>query len=103
MSKETFINQLQKIFSTKGLEYKKSDVNIIYEGFIQVIKDQLMEGGEVDFYGLCNISIVTRQDRSYRNIKTGKTFVSPAKKVPKIKIKKALKDLVSGEKNKVIS
>ena len=62
--------------------------------FINNVKASLKKGQSVTLVGFGTFSVNKRKSRSGRNPQTGRTMTIPAKKVPKFKAGKALKDAV---------
>ncbi|HAK87670.1 MAG: hypothetical protein A2X55_09110 [Nitrospirae bacterium GWB2_47_37] len=50
---------------------------------IGTIKDTILTGGTISFYGLGTFTAVDRKARNSRNPRTGETIEVPAKKAPK--------------------
>ena len=62
--------------------------------FLEVISDELANGGSVTLVGFGTFKVVQREARTGRNPKTGASINIPAKKVVTFKPGKALKEKV---------
>ncbi len=67
----------------------------IVDGLMDAIVGTLKKGGEVSIAGLGIFTTTMRKPRIARNPKTGAQVNVPAKRVPKFKAAKALKDAVA--------
>jgi len=67
----------------------------IVDGLFNAIIDTMKKGGEVSIAGFGIFSVKARAARMARNPKTGEQVKVAAKKVPKFRAAKALKDAVS--------
>ena len=65
---------------------------------LAAINDELSAGGSVTLIGFGTFSVMGRKARSGKNPRTGASIKIPAKKVPKFKPGKALKDAVASPK-----
>ena len=89
MSKDEFIQQLVKK-SGQTKVYSAEFLNIVLEE----ITKSLSQGKEVIFTGFGKFSVVKRKARTGVNPKTGEKIQIAAKKTPKFKAGKILKDAV---------
>lgn len=71
----------------------KVDAGKALDSFMEVTKETLASGGEVSLIGFGTFSVTERAARTGRNPKTGAEIQIAAKKAPKFKAGKALKDL----------
>lgn len=67
----------------------------VVDGLFGTIADTLKRGGEVSIAGFGIFSVKGRAARMARNPKTGEQVKVEAKKVPKFRPAKALKDMVA--------
>lgn len=67
----------------------------IVDGMFDAIVSTLKKGGEVSIAGFGIFSVKSRAARMARNPKTGEQVKVAAKKVPKFRPAKALKDMVA--------
>ena len=65
----------------------------VMESFTELVMERLKEGKEVTITGFGTFSVIKRKKRFGVNPATGKKMEIPARKVPKFKPGKALKDL----------
>jgi len=63
--------------------------------FMNVVKDTLADGGNVQLVGFGTFEVRERAARTSRNPQTGGTIQIPAKKAPAFKPGKAMKDIVN--------
>lgn len=78
----------------KYTKLSKAQSKEALEAFLDVIAENLKKGQEVVLTGFGSFSVLKRKARTGVNPATGKKMQIPAKKVPKFKPGKALKDLV---------
>jgi DNA-binding protein HU-beta len=72
----------------------KKDAGLAYDAFVEVIKDALAGGEEVNITGIVKFGTKARDARTARNPQTGASVSVPAKTVPFAKVSKTLKDSV---------
>jgi len=75
--------------------FTKKDSKEFLNAFIDVVKDEVVAGGEVALSGFGTFTIVEKAARNGVNPKTGEALVIPAKKAPKFKVSKNFKDAVN--------
>lgn len=90
MNKALLVEQMAKVS-----KLPKSTCRTALESFISVVGTALRQNKPVVLTGFGTFSILKRKSRIGVNPATGKKMQIPAKKVPKFKPGKALKDLVS--------
>ena len=88
MNKEDLVNVVVKSTCSKA-----EAVNVV-NAVLDAIKKGLKKGGKVTLVGFGTFSVSKRAARTGRNPQTGKPIKIAAKKVPKFKAGKALKDAV---------
>lgn len=76
-------------------EISKKDAEKALKAFVDVVTEQLKEGGKVQLVGFGTFEVSERAAREGRNPQTGKTMKIAACKAPKFKAGKALKDAVN--------
>lgn len=72
----------------------KAEAQRAVDAVIDTIKEELKKGGEVAIGGFGTFLVRQRAARKARNPKTGETIQVPAKKVPKFRAGKGLKEAV---------
>lgn len=82
---------IEAVSERSGLS--KVDAGKALDAFMEVTKETLASGGEVSLIGFGTFSVTERAARTGRNPKTGAEIQIAAKKAPKFKAGKALKDL----------
>lgn len=76
-------------------ELTRVDAEKALKAFIDTVTDELKNGGKVQLVGFGTFEVSERSAREGRNPQTGKTLTIPARKAPKFKAGKALKDAVN--------
>lgn len=77
MTKADIVVQLQEIIGEEKVS--KAECERIWNGFLEVIIDEVQEGGEVKFGSLFKVFKKHKRARKVRNPKTGETFMKEAK------------------------
>lgn len=72
----------------------KKDSEIALEAFIASVEESLVNGDKVTLVGFGTFEVVKRAEKKGRNPKTGAEIVIAAKKAPKFKAGKGLKDAI---------
>jgi DNA-binding protein HU-beta len=90
MNKALLVEQM-----AKSSKLPKSTCRLALESFITVVGGALKKNTPVVLTGFGTFSLLKRKSRVGVNPATGKKMQIPAKKVPKFKPGKALKDLVA--------
>ena len=75
-------------------EMKKVDAENALNAMVEVISDELANGGEVALFGLGKFEVRERAARNGRNPQTGEAITIPATTAVGLKAAKALKDAV---------
>ena len=70
----------------------KKDATIVLEAFMDTIKEAMSNDEKVHFTGFGTFEVVERAAREGRNPQTGETMIIPARKTPKFKAGKSLKE-----------
>ena len=78
----------------KKAKVSKANAAAVVAAEIEVIKATLKKGGSVQITGFGTYSVTKRAARNGRNPATGKAIKIAARKAPKFKAGKALKDAV---------
>ena len=72
----------------------KKDAKKALESLIEIISDEIKDGGRIALTGFGTFSIAERKPRTGRNPQTGQPIDIPAARVPKFKAGKKLKEAV---------
>jgi len=75
----------------------KTQSDAVIKGIFDAMAGEMAKGGTVDIAGFGKFEGVMRAARDARNPRTGETVKVAAKRVPKFKAGKALKDEVAGK------
>ncbi|MCD6270611.1 HU family DNA-binding protein [bacterium] len=89
MTKEDIVEEIAKVVDCSKKAAAES-LNVV----LAEIEKALKQGKNVVLTGFGSFSVSKRKARSGRNPQTGKSIKIPAKKVPKFKAGKGLKDAV---------
>ena len=89
MNKADLVEQMAKLS-----KLPKSACKDALEAFITAVGDSLKQNNEVVLTGFGTFAVMQRKKRMGVNPATGKKIEIPAKKVPKFRAGKALKDMV---------
>ena len=92
MKKQDLITIIQGI--TKRTKVQAEE---ILKALTDAIADEMAKGGSVDIAGFGKFEGIMRDARTARNPRTGEMVKVAAKRVPKFKAGKALKDKVAGK------
>ena len=76
-------------------EISKKDSEKALKAFIDVVSEELVNGGKIQLVGFGTFEVSERAAREGRNPQTGKTMKIEACKAPKFKAGKALKDAIN--------
>jgi len=76
-------------------EVTKKDAEKFLQSFVDVITEELANGGKVQLVGFGTFDVADRAAREGRNPQTGNPMTIPASKAPRFKVGKALKDAVN--------
>ncbi|HOG76175.1 MAG TPA: HU family DNA-binding protein [Candidatus Marinimicrobia bacterium] len=77
----------------------KVDTEVVINGFIETIKDALLNGERVDFRGFGNFSLKVRKPKKARNPGTNEEISLPSRIVPVFKPSKLFKGEISRNYN----
>jgi len=77
MTKADMVVQLQEIIGEEKVS--KAECERIWNGLLEVIVDEVKDGGEVKFGSLFKVFKKHKNARKVRNPKTGETFMKEAK------------------------
>ncbi len=89
MNKKELISQV-----SEDTGYHKKEIKEILEGTLNAISDALANGEKVQLVGFGTFEVSERAAREGRNPQTGKKIKIAARKVPKFRPGKVLKDQV---------
>jgi len=73
----------------------KKDAEAALKAFIDVVSEELVNGGKIQLVGFGTFEVSERAAREGRNPQTGETMEIKASKTPKFKAGKALKDMMN--------
>ncbi|OGB83934.1 DNA-binding protein HU [candidate division TM6 bacterium RIFCSPHIGHO2_12_FULL_32_22] len=90
MNKALLVEQMSKV-----TRLPKATCKAALEGFISVISSALKKDKSVVLTGFGTFSVMKRKSRTGVNPATGVKMKIPARKVPKFKAGRALKDMVA--------
>jgi DNA-binding protein HU-beta len=90
----TKIEIVEALAEKTGMQ--KKDAETVLETLVNTIQESLKNGQKVNLAGLGTFVVVEKKARVARNPKTGETVQVEAKKAPKFKPGKQLKELLSG-------
>ena len=79
----------------EATELSKKDAEAALKAFIDVVTAEMKKGEKVQLVGFGTFEVSERAAREGRNPQTGKTMKIEARKAPKFKAGKALKDAVN--------
>ncbi|MFP4698324.1 MAG: HU family DNA-binding protein [Eubacteriales bacterium] len=77
-------------------EISKKDSEKVVKAFVDVVTEELANGGKIQLVGFGTFDVAERAAREGRNPQTGEPMQIPASKAPRFKSGKALKDAVNG-------
>ena len=83
---------------SKDLELPKTTCKAALESFIDNVEDSLKKGNNVVLTGFGTFTVLKRKERWGINPSTGAKMKILARKVPKFRAGKELKDIVGGKK-----
>ncbi len=89
---------IEKVSSDTKLS--KTDTGMVLNSVIDNISKALKKGDNVTLIGFGTFDVTKRKARKGKNPQTGETIKIPAKKAPRFRAGKGLKDLVGGKKKK---
>lgn len=92
MNKSELIAEVQS-----QAELSKKDATNAVNAVLNIVTDELAEGGKVAISGFGIFETRQRPERVARNPQTGDTLTVPATVVPKFKVGAKLKRVVAGE------
>ena len=84
----------------KEVEMTKVDAEKALKATLNAISKELKKGGTVTLIGFGTFSVLKRKARKGKNPRTGEAIKIPARKVPKFKPGKELREVVAGKKKK---
>jgi DNA-binding protein HU-beta len=89
MNKKELINQI-----AEQTGQSKSDTEKFINAFVDAVKDALKKGDSIALVNFGTFEVVEKSARTSRNPRTGEPIQIPAKKVPRFRPGKGLKDSV---------
>lgn len=93
MTKKDIITKI-----SEKTELTKKDSEAALNAFIETITNSLATGDKIQMAGFGIFEVTERAARTGRNPHDGSTIKIPARKLPKFKPSKTLKDMVNGGK-----
>lgn len=78
-------------------ELSRKDAEKALKAFVDVVAEELAEGGKIQLVGFGTFDIAERSARAGRNPQTGAPMDIAASKAPRFKAGKALKDAVNAK------
>lgn len=78
--------------------YYKDQANVVVDEVLQIIRDALARGEQVQLRGFGTFEVKTRKGRSMKNISTGEMWVSSDSKIPTFRASNRLKEYVRAGK-----
>ena len=81
-------------------EVSKKDTEAVLNATMEVIKEEVAAGSDVQLIGFGTFTVAERAEREGRNPATGETMKIVASKSPKFKAGKAFKDAVNTKPSK---
>ncbi len=81
-------------YIAESCDCTKADAGRMVDAFVEAVFSTLKKGDDVAIAGFGSFSAPKRDARTARNPRTGETIQVPARKVPKFKAGKALKEAV---------
>ena len=79
----------------QNAEMSKVDTEKALKAFIDVVTEEMKNGGKVQLVGFGTFEVSERAARKGRNPQTSEEIKIPASKAPKFKASKALKEIVN--------
>lgn len=76
-------------------DISKKDAEKVLKAFVDVVTEEMKKGEKVQLVGFGTFEVSERAAREGRNPQTGKTMKIEARKAPKFKAGKALKDMMN--------
>lgn len=76
-------------------DLSKKDVELALKAFVDVVTEELKNGGKIQLVGFGTFDTSERAAREGRNPQTGETMQIAASKAPRFKAGKALKDVIN--------
>lgn len=89
------INEVMLGMNPDAKKVSKKNTAIYVDCVLDALVDALAEGDKVQFSGFGTFDTVERASRTCRNPQTGEEMVVAAKKAPRFRASKGLKDLIA--------
>lgn len=84
----------------KDVDITKVNAEKALKATLNAISKELKKGGSVTLIGFGTFSVLKRKARKGKNPRTGEALKIPARKVPKFKPGKDLREMVAGKRKK---
>jgi len=90
----------ERVYNAKGrkLSLTKAQIEAVVSGVLEETKKSLLKGESIRFPGYYSLQTVVQKPRVAMNLQTKKKMNIPAKRVPKVKFSKDLKEEISKKK-----
>ena len=90
----------ERVYNSKGrkLSLTKAQIEAVVSGVLEETKKSLLKGESIRFPGYYSLQTVVQKPRVAMNLQTKKKMTIPAKRVPKVKFSKDLKEEISKKK-----
>ena len=75
-------------------EMTKKDIATVIDTFQDVVKDTMIDGGEIVLTGFAKFYVTDVAERQGRNPKSGESITIPAHKAVKVRVGKGLKESI---------
>lgn len=90
------MNKLELVAAmAEKAQISKKNADAALKAFTEVVAEELKKDEKIQLVGFGTFEVSERAARKGRDLKSGKEMMIPAKKVPKFKPGKALKDMVN--------
>lgn len=99
MGKEDIVKQLSRECSSQGIDITKTNLSKLYYIFMEIIKNEINEIGEMRLHGIGTLSAAVSQEKQCRNPQNGGIMTVPKKTRVRFKASRALLSLLN-EKEK---
>jgi len=91
---------VERVYNAKGqkLSLTKSQIEAVVSEILEETKKSLLKGESIRFPGYFSLQTIVQKPRVAMNLQTKKKMTIPAKRVPKFKFSKDLKEEISKKK-----
>ena len=95
MNKKELVVKISETMSVEDKKVTQKAAGEYVDAILDVITEELSNGGEINLVGFGKFSVVERAERAGVNPSTGMPITIAASKAPKFKASKTLKDMVN--------